>query len=256
MIAASGARIVTNFSSNMHLRSGLAPDRRRAPMRLRHRGRRRWPGAGRGRRRAARDAAGADDARRSRLQADLDVQPNSLRPPSATAARRPARRERRAWCRARPPTSSRSISIGSIATGSCRSIRSICCLRAATRRCCDDVVVDGRADRPATAAVPASIFPRSRQSCADIYRANAESSRRFPARMAAAFGVAAKLVRSATGLPLAAWRSREIPLATSNSVAIAERKFRLHQQAGKVSWSATTNGTGVRCAGHTGHEGA
>ena len=25
MIAASGARIVTNFSSNMHLRSGLAP---------------------------------------------------------------------------------------------------------------------------------------------------------------------------------------------------------------------------------------
>ena len=47
-------------------------DRRRAPMRLRHRGRRRRAGARRGRRRAARDAAGADDARRPRLQAHLD----------------------------------------------------------------------------------------------------------------------------------------------------------------------------------------
>ena len=48
------------------------PDRRRVQVRLRHRGRRRWPCARRGRRRLARDAPGADDARRPRLQADLD----------------------------------------------------------------------------------------------------------------------------------------------------------------------------------------
>ena len=48
MIAASGARIVTNFSSNMHLRSGLAPIAAAHTMRLRHRGRRRWAGARRG----------------------------------------------------------------------------------------------------------------------------------------------------------------------------------------------------------------
>ncbi|MGY3528987.1 cytosine/adenosine deaminase-related metal-dependent hydrolase [Bradyrhizobium sp. USDA 4452] len=73
MIAASGARIVTNFSSKPA--SALRPgaDRRRARVRLRHRGRRRRPGARRRRRRAARDAAGADDARRPRLQPNVDT---------------------------------------------------------------------------------------------------------------------------------------------------------------------------------------
>ena len=56
---------------------------------------------------------------------------------------------------------------------------------------------------------------------------------RVPARLAAAFGFASKLVRSATGLPLSASHDLRIPYCG--------RKFRLHQQAGEVSWSPTRN---------------
>ena len=115
MIAASGTRIVTNFSSNMHLRSGLAP------IAAAHQC-------------GCAIAVGVDGLA---LDEDDDVlremrlvqmfhggvgfkrtwtRQNSSASPSPTAARPPARRERARCRRALRPTSSRSISIASIAT--------------------------------------------------------------------------------------------------------------------------------------------
>jgi cytosine/adenosine deaminase-related metal-dependent hydrolase len=134
MIAESGARIVTNFSSNMHLASGLAP------IAAAHKC-------------GCAIAVGVDGLA---LDEDDDVlremrlvqlmhgvgfkrtgpAPGSLGSPFAMAAAHPARREQENWRPERPRTSSLSISIGSIATRSCPSIRSRCYLRGATRRCC------------------------------------------------------------------------------------------------------------------------
>ena len=177
MIAASGARIVTNFSSNMHLRSGLAPiaaaHKCGCAIAVGVDG----LGARRGRRRAARDAAGADDARRSRFPAHLDHFRIPRRSPSPTAARRPARRERVRWYLAHQPISSPSISIGLTATRSCRSMPSIFYSRAAMRRCCAMWLWMGEPSS-ATAAVPASIFRPSSRNCAG---STAPTPRRYPA---------------------------------------------------------------------------
>ena len=166
MIAASGARIVTNFSSNLHLRSGLAPI-------------------------AAAHKCGCaiavgvdglaldedDDVLREMrlvqmMHGGLGFQrtwttSEFLASPSPTAARRPARRELGARCQARRPISSPSISTGSTATRSCRSIRSISCSRAAMRRCC--AMWSWMAGRSsAKAAAPASISRRSSTNCAEF----------------------------------------------------------------------------------------
>ena len=135
MIAASGARIVTNFSSNLHLRSGLAP------IAAAHKC-------------GCAIAVGVDGLaldedddvlREMRLvqwctAASASSAPGRLPNSSAsriangrkaTGAPDPARS-----CPERRPISSPSISIGWTATRSCRSTPSISCSRAAMRRCC------------------------------------------------------------------------------------------------------------------------
>ena len=104
------------------------------------------------------------------------------------------------WHRARRPTSSPSISIASIATRSCPSIRSNFYSRAAMPRCCA-MWLWMDAPSSATAAASGSIFPRSNTNCA-ASTGPVPGSSPVSARLAAAFDFAAKLVRSATGLRL------------------------------------------------------
>ena len=199
MIAASGARIVTNFSSNLHLRSGLAPI-------------------------AAAHKCGCaiavgvdglaldedDDVLREMrlvqmMHGGLGFQrtwttSEFLGLAIANGRKATGAPERERSCPARRPISSPSIWIGSTATRSCRSTPSTSCSRAAMRRCCAmwlwmDEDRQRRPlhrrrssrDRPGTARY----LPRQRQQAL-----------RPSARLAAAVGVAAELVRSAARLPV------------------------------------------------------
>ena len=144
MIAASGARIVTNFSSNLHLHSGLAP------IAAAHKC-------------GCAIAVGVDGLA---LDEDDDVIremrlvqlahgglgfARTWTRPEFLGARHPQRprrhrrpRPRRTFAPARRPISSCSTSTASTATPSWPSTRCSCCSRAATPALVRDVVVDGR----------------------------------------------------------------------------------------------------------------
>ena len=250
MIAASGARIVTNFSSNMHLRSGLAPI-------------------------AAAHKCGCaiavgvdglaldedDDVLREMrlvqmMHGGLGFQRTwtcvriPRRSPSPTAARRRARRERVRWYLAHQPISSPSISIGLIATRSCRSTPSTFYSRAAMRRCCamwlwmgGPIVSDGRCT--------GVDLPAIEQELRGIYRANAKALSGLQRAWPPLVGVAAGLVRSASRLPLGrsassvrfAKQAHQNESASSLSrIPYCGTKFRLHRNPSKVSCPATRNG--------------
>ena len=164
MIAASGARLVTNFSSNLHLHSGLAP------IAAAHRC-------------GCAIAVGVDGLA---LDEDDDViremrlvqlahgglvlrapgpAPNSFRSPSATAAPPPAPPAPANSSPAPRPISSPSTSTASTATPSWKSTRCSSCSRAATPRWCATSWSTG-APSCARARWSASICPRSSGSCA------------------------------------------------------------------------------------------
>ena len=232
MIAASGARIVTNFSSNMHLRSGLAP------IAAAHKC-------------GCAIAVGVDGLA---LDEDDDVlremrlvqmmhgglgfkrtwtRPNSSASPFATAARRPVRPGTGELVPG-APADFVTIDLDRLDRDQIMPVDphrpSICarqCVAAARCGC-------RRTTRSSAKAVAsASIFPRSRQELRGIYRANARQLCAVPARLAAAFGVAAKLVRNATGLRLGNLKSsrivREFRNAEENSACISKRA-RFHGQ--------------------------
>ena len=174
MIAASGARLVTNFSSNLHLHSGLAP------IAAAHKC-------------GCAIAVGVDGLaldedddviREMRLvqlaHGGLGFERTWTRPEFLALAIRNGRAATGApgtgeLVPGAPPISSPSISTASTATPSCRSTPSICCSRAATRRwCAMSWSMDGPSS--ARAGAPASICRRSRRELRGIYRANAGSS--------------------------------------------------------------------------------
>ena len=149
LIAERGATISVNTSSNLGIRSGIAPlaemVRRGCRVALRSRRAR----ARRGRRRPARNAAGASAARRHRVPRrrgpggyPRDGVPQ--RPPFGAehgGGRRPRRRRS-------PPTSCCSTGTRSTTTACApTSIRSTSCLRAPTRAISDELIVAGRSRR-------------------------------------------------------------------------------------------------------------
>ena len=176
MIAASGARIVTNFSSNMHLRSGLAPiaaaHKCGCAIAVGVDG----LGARRGRRRAARDAAGADDPWRPRLPAHLD-------PVRVVRARRPQRPQghRRAGsgdAGIGAPADFVTIDLDRLDRDQIMPVDPMTLLFArGNASLVRDVVVDGRDDRQRTGAAPASTFRPSSRNCAG---STAPTPRRYP----------------------------------------------------------------------------
>ena len=234
MIAASGARIVTNFSSNMHLRSGLAPIAAAHRMRLRHRRRRRWPRARRRRRRIREMRLVQWHAWRARLQADMDVVRSFSRSPSATAARPRARREqansRRRPCRFRHHRSRSSRSRSDHAGRSARTaVRARQCIaRARCRRRWTNGRQRGQLHRRRPAGDRAGVARHVPRQC----RTNVGST----TCVAATFCAFAKLVRGAADLQLVGCivfsRSFRSFLLESNSAAGNKIPLASHAERG------------------------
>ena len=201
MIAASGARIVTNFSSNLHLRSGLAPIAAAHQCGCAIAVGVDGLGAGRGRRRPARDAAGADDARRARLQANLDAVPNSSALAIANGRKATGAPGTGALVSG-APADFVTIDLDRLDRDQIMPVDAIDLLFArGNASLLRDVVVDGRTDRQRRPLY------RRRSSCHREGTARNLPRQRREAlgpstRLAAAFGVVAELVRSKSGLPL------------------------------------------------------
>jgi len=220
-----------NFSSNMHLRSGLAPDRRAHRCGCAHCGRRRWV------------ALDEDDdvLREMRLVQIMHRRSRFKRTwtPAeffglavATAARQPVRLEPGRWCPAPPPTSSPSISTASTATRSCRSTpdpiyysQGADASLVARRGC------DGTVDRQRSRAW--ALTSSDRAGTARNLPRQCRKALGIPAGVATALNRLAKLVRAAAGLQLAPtrWYHCEFRYAEENSACISRRaRFHGRQQ--------------------------
>ena len=230
MIAASGTRIVTNFSSNMHLRSGLAP------IAAAHQC-------------GCAIAVGVDGLA---LDEDDDV----LREMRLVQMFHGGLGFKRTWtpagilrpCRRQWPQGDRRAGNGRVAAGRSGGFRHH---RSRSPRSRPDHA--GRSDRTSVRErqrvavarggcgrahdrqrrpLPGVDLPAIEKELRGIYRANAGKLRQFPARVAAAFGFASKLVRSATGLPVKHFDSRfvrEFRIAEENSACI-DKRARFHGQ--------------------------